>query len=83
MKILSVVCCAVLAFSGLLSCQNQNGSMAASSKDSVPPLNKSLALKPPMGWNSWDCFGWAVTEAEVRANAEYIAKNLNRGIKER
>lgn len=34
------------------------------------------ALKPPMGWNSWDCFGTNVTESEVRANAEFMAKNL-------
>lgn len=31
---------------------------------------------PPMGWNSWDCFGAAVTEAQVRENAEYMAKNM-------
>ena len=34
------------------------------------------ALTPPMGWNSWDCFGANVTEAEVRANADYLAANL-------
>lgn len=32
--------------------------------------------KPPMGWNSWDCYGAAVNEAQVRANAEYMAENL-------
>ncbi|MCX7714185.1 MAG: glycoside hydrolase family 27 protein [Clostridia bacterium] len=37
---------------------------------------KSTAKKPPMGWNSWDCYGASVNEAEVRANAEYMAKNL-------
>ncbi|MGN0633213.1 MAG: glycoside hydrolase family 27 protein [Oscillospiraceae bacterium] len=31
---------------------------------------------PPMGWNSWDCYGAAVTEDIVRQNAEYMAKNL-------
>jgi len=35
-----------------------------------------LAKTPPMGWNSWDCFGVSVTEDEVRANAEYMAKHL-------
>ncbi|MCQ2496047.1 MAG: glycoside hydrolase family 27 protein [Lachnospiraceae bacterium] len=30
----------------------------------------------PMGWNSWDCYGAAVTEDIVRQNAEYMAKNL-------
>jgi hypothetical protein len=29
-----------------------------------------------MGWNSWDSFGTTVTEAEVKANADYMAKNL-------
>lgn len=37
-------------------------------------LNKVSA--PPMGWNSWDCYGASVRENEVRANAEYMAKNL-------
>ena len=30
----------------------------------------------PMGWNSWDCYGAAVTEDTVRKNAEFMAKNL-------
>jgi len=29
-----------------------------------------------MGWNSWDCFGPTVVENEVKANADYMAKNL-------
>lgn len=33
-------------------------------------------LTPPMGWNSWDCFGPSVKEAEVKANADYMAANL-------
>jgi hypothetical protein len=33
---------------------------------------------PPMGWNSWDCFGPTVTEAEVKANADYMARNLKK-----
>ena len=35
-----------------------------------------LAQTPPMGWNSWDCYGASVTEATVRANAEYMAAHL-------
>ena len=34
------------------------------------------AQTPPMGWNSWDCYGAAVTEADVRWNAEYMARFL-------
>ncbi|MBR3098662.1 MAG: glycoside hydrolase family 27 protein [Clostridia bacterium] len=31
---------------------------------------------PPMGWNSWDCYGAAVTEETVRKNAVYMAEHL-------
>lgn len=37
---------------------------------------KSWAQTPPMGWNSWDCYGPTVEEHEVKANADYMAKNL-------
>lgn len=35
-----------------------------------------IAQTPPMGWNSWDCYGAAVTEETVRKNAEYMASRL-------
>ena len=34
------------------------------------------AATPPMGWNSWDCYGPTVVEAEVKANTDYMAKYL-------
>ncbi len=34
------------------------------------------APTPPMGWNSWDCFGTTVTEAQVRFAADYMAEHL-------
>ena len=37
-----------------------------------------FALTPPMGWNSWDCYGPTVTEEEVKANADYMAVNLKK-----
>lgn len=36
----------------------------------------SFAKTPPMGWNSWDCYGAAVNEEQLLGNAEYMAKNL-------
>ncbi len=39
---------------------------------------KTWANTPPMGWNSWDCYGSTVTEAEVKANADYMAANLKK-----
>ena len=35
-----------------------------------------FAQTPPLGWNSWDCYGASVTEEEVRGNAEYMATHL-------
>lgn len=37
---------------------------------------KNWAATPPMGWNSWDCYGPTVVESEVYANADYMAENL-------
>lgn len=40
-------------------------------------MNKNLcAPTPPMGWNSWDCYGAAVAEEQLLGNAEYMAKHL-------
>ncbi len=39
-------------------------------------MTLSLAQKPPLGWNSWDCYGTAVTEEQVRANAEVMKQRL-------
>ena len=42
----------------------------------VYSANSQLAVTPPMGWNSYNCFGSAVREDEVKANTDYMAKNL-------
>ncbi|MGP9536362.1 glycoside hydrolase family 27 protein [Brachybacterium sp. AOP43-C2-M15] len=36
----------------------------------------AAADRPPMGWNSWDSYGTTVTEAEVLANARFLAEHL-------
>lgn len=37
---------------------------------------KEWAKTPPMGWNSWDCYGPMVQEHHVKSNADYMAKYL-------
>lgn len=37
---------------------------------------KTWAPTPPMGWNSWDCYGDSVTEVEVLSNAQFMADRL-------
>jgi len=57
---ISIVFVVLHFFSAVLSCQNFT----------------DVALTPPMGWNSWDCYGSTVTEQEVKANADYMAAHL-------
>lgn len=40
------------------------------------PAFWSWAKTPPMGWNSWDCYGAGVRESNVIANADYMAAHL-------
>lgn len=40
-------------------------------------MNKNdFAPTPPMGWNSFDYYDTTVNEAQVRANADYMAAHL-------
>jgi hypothetical protein len=34
------------------------------------------AKTPPMGWNSWDCFGTSITETQARQQADAMAELL-------
>ena len=38
----------------------------------------TLAATPPMGWNSWDAYGETVSEADIRANAKWMAEHLKK-----
>ncbi len=44
----------------------------------IPGSDKSPANRPPMGWNSWDSYGTAVREEQVKANADAMARELLR-----
>ena len=45
----------------------------SSPNDAAP---RRLAATPPMGWNSWDSYGATVGEAQVKANADWMAAHL-------
>ncbi len=51
------------------------GVVAARAGDGAPAFWK-FAETPPMGWNSWDCFGTTIDEAQIKAEADYMAANL-------
>jgi hypothetical protein len=49
------------------------------SKAGCPPDSLGFlkwAPTPPLGWNSWDCYGPTVTEKVVKANTYYMVKHL-------
>jgi alpha-galactosidase len=57
----------------LTQCQTKK----AASSETGQAFHK-WAPTPPMGWNSWDCYGPTVVEDEVKANADYMAAHLKK-----
>ena len=39
----------------------------------IPSHAQNLAPTPPMGWNSWDAYGFTIDEADFKANATVLA----------
>lgn len=72
--------CLKALFIFLLLSTGCNNSKEKSLPEIIEPktsvVDNSLTPKPPMGWNSWDCFGFAVTEDDVKANALFVSNNL-------
>ncbi len=52
-----------------------NTKISAELKKGIDNMNLPVA---PMGWNSWDCYGAAVTEETVRKNADFMARYLKK-----
>jgi alpha-galactosidase len=44
--------------------------MGTEKKDFVIRCGDLLALTPPMGWNSWNCWGLSVSDEKVRSSAK-------------
>ena len=45
-------------------------------KEEKEKIMEKWLKTPPMGWNSYDYYNTSVTEADVKANADYMAKHL-------
>ncbi|MEV4313715.1 RICIN domain-containing protein [Actinocrispum sp. NPDC049592] len=50
--------------------------VAVSTPKVAQAWDNGTADTPPLGWNSYDAFNWSVTEADVKANADYMRDNL-------
>ncbi len=76
-KIISVVCRNVRVSSVLgvgLSCLF--GLLAGMRGAETSPDFLKWAPRPPMGWNSWDCFATTVTEAQTKDQTNVMADRL-------
>ncbi|MGC8640254.1 MAG: NPCBM/NEW2 domain-containing protein [Isosphaeraceae bacterium] len=51
-----------------------SNSLGQASRDLRIVVGDRLALTPPLGWNSWNCFASAVTEKNVRDAADAFVK---------
>ncbi len=38
-------------------------------------MNKPLASVPPMGWNSWNSFGWNISDELIRTTADFFVES--------
>src|SRR5690606_29632234 len=54
-----------------ITAKNRRGS---ATREIVFAIGDTLALTPPMGWNSWNSFADAVTAADVRASADIFVR---------
>jgi alpha-galactosidase len=50
-----------------LTAENSNGK---ATRDLIIEIGNRIALTPPMGWNSWNCWGLTVDEGKVIASAK-------------
>tara|TARA_R110000744_G_scaffold169820_2_gene287871 strand:- start:22835 stop:24220 length:1386 start_codon:yes stop_codon:yes gene_type:complete len=64
----------IFLFALLMSCGSTNKKSNLKTKEESN--FKEWAQTPPMGWNSWDCYGPTVKEHEIKSNANYMAENL-------
>jgi hypothetical protein len=60
----------------LSACASLASSLTLSAAGPSAPVFRQNAPTPPMGWNSWDNFGAAITEQQARAQADAMAKIL-------
>ncbi|MGA2799123.1 MAG: hypothetical protein ABSE63_16205 [Thermoguttaceae bacterium] len=70
-----------ILFSAILLALTVSAAAAQTPQNTEPVGEKPLklydwAFTPPMGWNSWDCYGAGVNQQDTLANADYMEKNL-------
>jgi alpha-galactosidase len=56
-------------------------SLGEAKRELLIKVGNTIALTPPMGWNSWNCFAGAVSDEKIRAAADAMVKSglINHG----
>lgn len=49
-----------------------SNSLGSDKKELLVKCGSLLALTPPMGWNSWNCWGLSVSDTKLRASAQAL-----------
>jgi alpha-galactosidase len=60
------------AYEFLVTAENAEGSV---SKKITIRTDKGLSLTPPLGWNSWNCWGLSVDQKKVKAAADAMVSS--------
>jgi alpha-galactosidase len=47
-------------------------SVGSASRDLKIVVGNKISLTPPLGWNSWNCWGLSVSDKKVRQSAEFM-----------
>ena len=76
MKRCSALAGRLLVLASVIVTLGQVATSQAPANPAQPSQPSVLAATPPMGWNSWDGYGTTVKEADVKANAKWLAEHL-------
>jgi len=71
----SVLCFAIL----MTACTGESTDKSVTEQSQVMAVEDTLAITPPMGWNSWNPFGKNVSEEVIRETADAM---VNSGLKD-
>lgn len=74
--LLLVAGCSYAPYKADAQAPDRNVSNDSPSAAATQPAHWKLAPTPPMGWNSWDCWGTELDEAKALANADVMAERL-------
>jgi len=66
-----------IGLNALVACNNSSQSMPESGNEPLQ-TGHSVAATPPMGWNSYNCYGATVTEKEMMDNALMMSVHLKK-----